>query len=61
MTSDDLYKIEIDVFREVERIKREKEEYCKGVEHGASLMLEAVRAVLVTEETNALCEKGAEQ
>ncbi len=61
MTSDDLYKIEIEVFRKIDHIKREKEEYCKGVEHGASLMLEAVRSVLVTEEVNALYEKGAEQ
>ena len=56
MTSDDLYKIEIDVFREVERIKREKEEYCKGVEYGMELMFKAVRDYLTAE-----AEKGAEQ
>ena len=50
MTRDDLYELERVVYGNIDRIKREQEEYRKGVEYGIELMFKAVRGKLITEE-----------
>jgi hypothetical protein len=50
MTRDDLYELERVVYGNIDRIKREQEEYRKGVEYGIELMFKAVREKLITEE-----------
>lgn len=58
MTRNDLYEIEGNVIHnEIARIKREQEEYRKGVEYGIELMFKAVRNHLVKEEEKALAER----
>ena len=53
MTKDDLYELERDVYKNVDRIKREQSEYLKGFESGISKMFEAVRAFLTKEAETA--------
>lgn len=53
MTRNDLYDLELVVNKNIDRIKREQDEYRKGVEYGIELMFEAVRKKLALEEENA--------
>ena len=58
MKRNDLYEIEGNVIsNEIARIKREQEEYRKGVEYGIELMFKAVRNHLAKEEEKALAER----
>ena len=58
MTKDEIYALETEVCKNLERIKREQAEYVKGVEAGIELMAKAVRARLAKEEeTTAKKEK----
>lgn len=50
MTRNELYELESAVAKNLERIKREQEEYLKGVEYGIELMFNAVRGKLLKEE-----------
>jgi hypothetical protein len=59
MTRNELYEIEGDViYNEIARIKKEQEEYRKGVEYGIELMFKAVRNHLAKEEEKALAERS---
>ena len=51
MTKDELYDLERIVYGNIERIKREQEEYRKGVEYGIEIMFQAVRKKLNEEVT----------
>ena len=53
MTRNELYELETEVCKNIDRIKREQAEYVKGVEAGIELMFKAVRAHLAKEEENA--------
>lgn len=53
MTRNDLYELENVVCKNIDRIKREQEEYRKGVGYGIELMFKAVKAKLGEEEENA--------
>ena len=50
MTKNEVYALETEVCKNIERIKREQAEYVKGVEAGIELMAKAVRARLAKEE-----------
>lgn len=50
MILNDLYELENEVYKNISRIKREQEEYLKGVEEGINLMFKAVRNYLAKEE-----------
>lgn len=50
MTRAELYELEADVNKNIDRIKKEQAEYLKGVEHGIELMFKAVRERLAKEE-----------
>lgn len=61
MTRNDLYELESEVYKILERIKREQAEFVKGVEHGMDLMSKAVSRFLCEEEQkNALMGKAVE-
>lgn len=57
MTRNDLYDLESAVYKNIDRIKREQEEYRKGVEYGIELMFKAVRKKLLEEEEQAVEKK----
>ena len=61
MTRNDLYDLEGVVYKNIDRIKREQEEYRKGVEYGIELMFNAVREKLATEEENAAKKEKEKQ
>ena len=50
MTKNELYDLEKEVYKNIERIKREQAEYVMGVERGIDLMFNAVRNYLTKEE-----------
>jgi uncharacterized protein Yka (UPF0111/DUF47 family) len=59
MTRNDLCELESEVYKNLERIKREQAEFVKGVEHGMDLMYKAVNRFLFEEEQkNALMGKA---
>lgn len=60
MTRNDLYALETEVYKNIDRIKREQAEYIKGVECGMELMFNAVREHLAKEEEKA-CNERKEQ
>lgn len=53
MTKNELYALETEVSKNIDRIKREQDEYVKGVEAGIELMFKAVRNHLTKEDENA--------
>lgn len=57
MTKKELYELETDAYKNIDRIKREQEEYIKGVEYGISLMFEKVRRCLAKEEEKTAMEE----
>lgn len=58
MTRHDLYELERDVYKNIDRIKREQAQYVKGVEEGIELVFKAVRETLAKEEENAAKKKN---
>lgn len=50
MTKQELYKLDAEVYKNIDRIKCEQEEYLKGVEYGMELMFKAVKTALDKEE-----------
>ena len=57
MTREELYDLESEVYRNIDRIKAEQAEYVKGVEAGIEIMFNAVRSALAKEEEKAWNEK----
>lgn len=57
MTRTELYDLESEVYKNIERIKAEQASYVKGVEAGIELMFKAVRSALAKEEEKAWSEK----
>lgn len=53
MTKNELYDLETEVSKNIDRIKREQAEYIKGVEAGIELMFKAVRNHLAKEDEKA--------
>ena len=53
MTKNELYELEAEVIKNIDRIKREQAEYVKGVEAGIELMFKAVRNHLSKEAEKA--------
>ena len=61
MTKNELYDIETEVLKNLERIKREQAEYVRGVEVGIDLMVRAVRIHLTKEDEKALRERNTNE
>lgn len=60
MTKNELYELESEVHKNVDRIKREQAEYLKGVEAGIELMFKAVRDHLTKEAQKEWAERNGQ-
>jgi hypothetical protein len=60
MTKNELYDLETEVHKNIDRIQREQAEYVKGVEDGIDLMFNAVRKHL-TKEAETAAKKEQEE